>query len=196
MTRMGTTTTASMTLLPADVRARAQGELEPGEHVVWVGQPVPRLAARGAWVISVFAVPWTAFAVFWMVGASHAAGLFGLFGIPFVAIGIAMFFAPAWMRRAAAGTVYLLTERRAVIVRPALLGTTTTVRSYRPAGLGAMTRRERSDGSGDLIFEQYTTRDSDGDRRTTRYGFMAVERVRELERLVQDTLLTGTGTQV
>lgn len=43
---------------------------------------------KGNLALKMFAVFWTAFAVFWTVGASAAGGLFGLFGVPFILIGI------------------------------------------------------------------------------------------------------------
>lgn len=39
-----------------------------------------------------FSIPWTAFAIFWISLASQASGLFALFGLPFVAIGVGMFY--------------------------------------------------------------------------------------------------------
>jgi len=37
-----------------------------------------------------FSIPWTAFAIFWMSPASRAFGLFALFVLPFVGIGVGM----------------------------------------------------------------------------------------------------------
>ncbi|QQL44216.1 hypothetical protein [Sulfuriroseicoccus oceanibius] len=42
-----------------------------------------------------FALFWTGFSVFWVIGASAVGGFFGLFGLPFVAIGIGMLYAVA-----------------------------------------------------------------------------------------------------
>jgi len=42
-----------------------------------------------------FALFWTGFSVFWVIGASAVGGIFGLFGLPFVAIGIGMLYAVA-----------------------------------------------------------------------------------------------------
>jgi hypothetical protein len=58
-----------------------------------------------------------------------------------------------------------------------------------------MARREYSDGSGDLIFEEFlsVSRDSDGDMRSqrTERGFLGMENVREVEELVRKTLHSG-----
>src|SRR5688572_18049445 len=111
---------------------RVQAELRNGERLVWSGQPNPACYARTARMIVLFAIPWTAFAVFW-VGATAAllwfSGdpekadgivgtiflLFPLFGIPFILIGLGMFTAPFWMRRQARRTSYALTEKRAIV---------------------------------------------------------------------------------
>ena len=51
--------------LPADLDAIARDELAPGEAVAWAAQPDARRAALGALAVWLFAVPWTAFSVFW-----------------------------------------------------------------------------------------------------------------------------------
>jgi hypothetical protein len=185
--------------LPPEIRQRVEDELEPGEKVVWAEQPDPARYARGSWGIVLFGIPWTAFAVFWMVMASGMlwggfakAGdgvfaLFGvcfpLFGLPFVLIGLGMLTAPYWARRSAAGTVYAVTDRQAILFTRGFRSR--TVKSYRPAELTRVSRVERDDGSGDLILEEYRYRDSDGDRRTGRHGFYAISDVKEVERLVR-----------
>ena len=78
-------------------------ELEPGERILWSGKQLARLNLAG-FAIWLFAVPWTAFALFWMAmaatgvreteGAGALAWAFPLFGLPFVAAGIAMLAAP------------------------------------------------------------------------------------------------------
>ena len=47
-------------------------ELEPGERVLWSGKQLARVNPAG-FAIWLFAVPWTAFALFWM--AMAAAGV-------------------------------------------------------------------------------------------------------------------------
>src|SRR5688500_4637586 len=196
--------------VPPDVASRMQAELEPGEKLVWLGQPLPRLMARRAWLITLFGIPFTAFAAFWIVMAGGAAVFtrdiapgggpfrffgvcFPLFGLPFLVVGVGMLFAPLWARRTAARTAYALTDRRAIVRRGRAFGSV-DVRSYRPQDLPSMSRHERADGSGDLVFQEvYSSyRDSDGDRHTRhqRFGFIGVENVRAVEDLVRKTLLS------
>jgi hypothetical protein len=190
--------------LPAPLASRVQAELRSGERLVWTGQPVPTRFARPAIGLVLFGIPWTAFAVFWIVMASGmmfgGIGLAGngffacfpLFGIPFVLIGIGLLTSPLWMRRKARQTVYALTDRRAIIWAAGWFGGV-EVRSYTGEGLGKMVRRDYPDGTGDLVFEEVVSvgRDSDGYMRTrrTERGFIAIREVREVEELVRRTLL-------
>ncbi|HZU99136.1 MAG TPA: hypothetical protein VFF73_20685 [Planctomycetota bacterium] len=185
------TGTSAYELLPAEKAGRIECELDRGESVLWAGEPRPWSRARSAFAIWLFAVPWTAFAVFWMGGAalSGAPLPFVLFGTPFVLVGIGLLSLPFWAMRAARRTCYALTDRR-VIALEGGLGSIVT-RSYLPDQLGRMTRTERSDGSGDLVIEAREWRDSDGDRRTIKNGLMGIDRVREVERLIRSTLLGG-----
>ena len=45
-------------------------ELQQGEGIEWLGQPNPGKYAKGSAKIVLFAIPWTAFALFWMAGAA------------------------------------------------------------------------------------------------------------------------------
>lgn len=54
---------------------------------------------KGNAALKLFAVFWTAFSVFWTVGASAAGGLFGLFGVPFILIGIGQLRSAGFIRR-------------------------------------------------------------------------------------------------
>lgn len=197
--------------LPDELEARVRSEMGDGERLLWVGQPRPGRFARQAIPIVLFGIPWTAFAVFWIAGASSfpfggfggngGPGGFGailsffpLFGVPFVLIGLGMLSSPFWLRWQAKRTCYALTDRRAILWEAGKFGSV-SVRSYGPEALDKTYRTEHADGCGDLVFEEVITvgRDSDGDRTTTttRHGFMAIGNVREVERLLRRTLQPG-----
>lgn len=192
--------------LPEALDARIQSELDRGEKLVWTGQPIPRRFTRQSLPIVLFGIPWTAFSVFWMAGASgmlfgvggnKAAGLdvfhvvFPLFGLPFVIIGLAMLSSPFWIRRKALGTLYALTDQRAILWEAGWFGAV-EVRSYRPRDLTKMHRLEFANGDGDLVFEEVITfgSNSNGSRTTNtqRHGFLGVSNVREVEQLLKRTL--------
>ena len=118
--------------LPGNLQQMVQDELKGKERVVWLAQPRPQPGFSWLCLTPVlFAIPWTAFAVFWMVMASGvfdngAAGpvdrfrfVFALFGVPFVGVGIAMLSSPIWikrrLKRTAAETVYVVSEDRAIV---------------------------------------------------------------------------------
>ncbi|MCC6909721.1 MAG: PH domain-containing protein [Phycisphaerales bacterium] len=181
----------SDTFIPMHLQHAVSAELSDGEQVLWQAQPIPGLYIRRSWPAVLFAIPWTAFAVFWMFGAagfkmptfSSGADLFPLFGIPFVLIGCGMFCSPLVLRRKARRTVYVLTDRRAIIITGLL---SLDVQSFPPDQLGQIRRRQRRDGSGDLIFRTEIDYDSDGDRTRRYIGFLAIPDVKSVEHSVRD----------
>src|SRR6478609_3430837 len=92
-------------------------ELRPSEVLAWSSSPRPGRMALRALPLVLFGIPWTAFALFWIAGASgfkmpdfsHGFGFFPLFGVPFVLIGFGMLTSPYWMRRKARRTAYVVT---------------------------------------------------------------------------------------
>lgn len=196
------------TALPPGLDTLVHGELASGEQLLWVGQPRPRRLVVSSLPVLVFGIPWTAFSVFWVAMASgmliaapaNNAGAprgfgaffscFPLFGVPFVLIGLGMLSAPYWAYRKARRTCYALTDRRAVIWEPSAFGAV-SVRSYRPADLTRVRRNQYTDGSGDLIFEEYYTYGNRGSRTTNYRGFLGIERVREIEELLRKALPGG-----
>jgi hypothetical protein len=97
-----------------------------------------------------FTLLWCGFAVFWTVGASQAGGAFGLFGGPFVAVGlyvvVGRFFVDAATR---ARTVYGVTDRRVLIVRVGRRHTTTSIEG---AQLGQLQIKEGAGGRATITF--------------------------------------------
>jgi hypothetical protein len=128
-----------------------RGRLLPDERVLWSGRPATGLMVtpRDAFLIP-FSVLWCGFAIFWTVGATLTGGAFGLFGLPFVAIGlffsIGRFSLDAWLR---AATRYAVTDRRVLILRTRPQIEFTAVRLDR---LPQAQLSERRDGRGTLRF--------------------------------------------
>ena len=184
-------------ILP-EVRQRVEPELRSGEKLIWAEQPPPHIFRKQSLGIVLFSIPWTAFSVFWMFGAAHGMqpfresnvfSFFPLFGLPFVGIGILMFFSPLLYGRKARQTVYVITDQRVIIIEGRAFGAA-SVQTYMPQRLTGMSRKERADGSGDLIFEQFRERAGSGTT-TVRRGFIGLEHVRDVEDLIVRTLLTG-----
>ena len=179
-----------------NLRAKVDSELEPGEQVEWIDMPIPRYFTPASTGAFLFAIPWTAFAVFWICVASgfqipdfkEGFDLFPLFGVPFVLIGIGMLSSPFWAYRKSFKTVYVITDRRAITFDG---GWSTTIRSYPPDKLEDIYRKEKKDGSGDVVISRRAWRDSDGDRQSEELGFLRISNPKQIE-----TMLNKLAEQV
>lgn len=187
---------AALMELDRSLRDLAEQELEPGERVVWAGQPVPRWLGEGVVGSVIVGAGWLAFN-FWLIGDGHNWRKLPLDGklfigsilAVFVGVGLLMLAAPWFARQKARNTVYLITDRRAVeIVRESFGGR--SVRSFEPRRVMQMSRTDRRDGSGDLIFEVVTLGSGSG-ASTERRGFKNVADVRGVEQRLRETLLAG-----
>ncbi|MDP4779650.1 MAG: hypothetical protein NWS16_05385 [Akkermansiaceae bacterium] len=190
-------------ILPPDISSLVDIELRGGERVTWTGQPLPSRFARRSIGIVLFGIPWTAFALFWIAGASgfkmpdfsQGFGLFPLFGVPFVLIGFGMLSSPIWMRRKARRTAYVVTDQRAIVFAGGVFGST-TIRSFKPEQLNDIRRVQKPDGTGDLIFERTWASDGEGGKQSTDHGFLAIANVREVEAMITRlTQQAGTNNE-
>jgi hypothetical protein len=177
----------------------ARSELEPGEYLLWSARPDAARAARASMLILFFAVPWTAFSLFWMTMAAlgvwqtdmgAVAWIFPLFGLPFVAVGLGMLSLPYFVYSRAKRTVYAITDRRAMII---VAGSTRSVESYGPADFGSLKRVERADGTGDLIFLTTEGRARRGSATKRDLGFLAIPDVGGVERIFKETFKASGG---
>jgi hypothetical protein len=172
-----------------------------GEKLVWAAQPDVRIAFWLSFGIWLFAIPWTAFSLFWISipaaalyeaytgidirapkGAPTVAmWAFALWGVPFVLIGFGMLLAPFWVLRKGARTLYVLTNKRMAILNGAK---TVSVVSVWPSDIVSLSRKEGPDGRGTLVLHQGVVRDSDGDRQEKTTEFGVINDVRRIEQLV------------
>lgn len=148
-------------------------ELRPGERVVWQERQIARIA-YGGFAIYFFAIPWTAFALFWTAMASAGASsmeddagilswAFPLFGVPFILIGLGMLSAPFLPILNRGKVLYAITSERLLKIR---VGRGIDVESVPARKIGLIKRRENRDGSGSLKVQVGVGRDSEGDRVT------------------------------
>jgi hypothetical protein len=186
--------------IPKGVRRKIENELQPGEFIRWIEQPIPRFFTASSIVSVLFGIPWTSFSIFLMWGASRFKlpdlreglqpqqlnALFGsapfFFGVPFVLIGFRMLSSPVWAWQAARKTVYLVTDKRAISIHS---GWSTTIRIYLPNQLKEIYRKERADGTGDVIISIRRWKDSDGDNMSEEIGFLGVRNPREVENILK-----------
>jgi hypothetical protein len=174
-----------------ELRDRVEQELEPGEKIQWIDTPIPRYFTSTSVSAFPFGIPWTAFSVFWTVmaaqGTSRAEGsptlsiVFPLFGVSFILVGLGMLATPFWIRRKALRTVYAITDRRAISIEG---GWSTTVCTYAPESLRNIYRKDRRDGSGDVILAREPRFHSHD---IVEQGFLQVRDVREVERMLAAT---------
>ena len=192
---------AALYSLAPDQRALIDAELQPGETITWAGQPKPRMFNLQTVPMVLFSIPWTAFAIFWVVMAYHGTSkdlslgpgrFFPLFGVPFILIGLGMFSAPWWMRRRMRRTIYLVTNRRAIIFQR---GFSITTRSFTPEQVQSLTKRVRADGSGDIIFTgvvPVSAVNAGNAAAFTQMGFFGIPDVKAVESLLLK--LTGKSS--
>jgi hypothetical protein len=186
--------------LSDELRASVESELTSQEQVVWVEQPIPWLVARSTLPILLFGIPFTAFALFWIgmaafginqAGNAGPLWIFPLFGLPFILVGLAMFSAPYWALRSARRTVYVLTTQRAILLRGGWFSI--NVRSFEPTALTDLDRRQRPNGSGDLIFTRDWRPSNNGHSTGRNVGFLAVRDVKHVEDLVRTLVHQQAG---
>jgi hypothetical protein len=142
-----------------DLQEKVRRELEIDETIQWIDMPVPRFFTPFSIGAFLFAIPWTGFAVFWTFGAAgftipdfseglSGVDIFPLFGLPFILIGIGLLTTPIRTYWRALKTVYVITDQRAITIQG---GRTTVVRSFPPRDLQNIFRKEKRDGTGDVI---------------------------------------------
>lgn len=148
-------------------------ELRTGERVLWQGRQLARISRR-AFGIYLFAIPWTAFALFWTAMASWGASemasetgwlswAFPAFGLPFIAIGIGMMSAPFLPLLQKGKVIYAVTDRRLLKIK---LGSKLDIESIPARRISHIERSEGRDGCGSLRVAVGVRTDSDGDRHT------------------------------
>lgn len=190
----------SKTPLPEHIAAVVRRET-PGELIRWTGRPSAKQALLWSMLIWLFAIPWTAFSLFWegmvlapfITGAPQVPGanwgkvgmgVAVLFGLPFVLIGIGMMAAPFFIWRRAKAVVYVITDKRLLTVE-AYSGHA-KVKTLWPDRIVSIERTERADGSGTLKLLLGQRRDSEGDMVAETEVISAVPDVRRAEQLLTD----------
>lgn len=179
-----------------DIQKNAREELSGGERLLWAGQPIAKRVMLYAFAIYFFAIPWTAFSLFWeamalsplfMETASQdqqyvqkAFGIvFPLFGLPFVLIGFGMLLSPFFAYGKAKKTIYAITDRRAMVIN---CRSGREVTSFPYEGWDEpLNRTEKTDGSGSLFFATKQVSGRHGRTRNVKTGFEHVPGVREVE---------------
>jgi hypothetical protein len=93
-------------------------ELMPGEYIIWSGKPnLRKIFTKSDLVLIPFSIFWCGFAIFWTFSAYQMGGMFSLFGIPFVIVGLYITFGRFIVRAIRKkSTVYAITNKRVLVV--------------------------------------------------------------------------------
>lgn len=164
-----------------------EGILEPGERVLWQGQPVPDLDwSEVDRRDIIFGLVFAGFAVFWMVVAAAstwgegAAMVLPLFGLFFLAIGLKRAGGSVLLdARRRRGTWYTLTDRRAFVASD--LGGRRTLEAY---PIDATTRIDHDPTRGHIWFATDFVKKGRKSRKR-RIGFTHLSETRTVHDLMQ-----------
>lgn len=172
--------------IPQELKENVERELQPDECISWMDMPIPTFFTRESTKIFLFGIGVTLFAIFWTCAAAGCtipslnevsnpfqlvSLLFPLFGIPFILMGFFMLANPILAYHKAFKTVYVITDRRAITFE---FGWSKTIRSYPPPKLLNVYRKERRDGTGDVIISFDKWIDSDDVKRSKDLGFFQI----------------------
>ena len=133
--------------------------LDPGERLLWSGQPRGGIRLRGQDILLIpFSLLWGGFAIFWeymaLTAVSKVPGpagiVFPLFGLPFVVVGLYLIFGRFFVdARVRAGTFYGVTNER-ILISSGLFSR--QIKSLPLRTLAEVSLTERGDGSGTITF--------------------------------------------
>ena len=201
--------------VPADLKEKILADLNANEKVVWLAQPVPALVVRrslgwliGGGIAALLGLLMIMGGLFSKAPApvpgrpapppAPAGNILGSFSMIIFIGGLCCAVVPPLYRwKMAQGTCYALTNRRALVYKQGLFSPTRE--SYAPNEVAGMRRADSwlMDGGGDLIFRTVktisTTYNSRGGANssitTTHYGFLAIAHVKEIDKLVRETII-------
>lgn len=176
----------SDTELPVQDREWVERELAADERLLLVRKPMIRLWKPGYAYRMFFAVLWNgALTLAYLGMASHWHDeadrlpllVCSIILLPFVLVGVGLLISPWWERELDRRTVYVLTDKRALVLRPSTIRRRSVVRSYPLAHDLIKEVREYGRGCGDIVMQQLWTHGAP----CIPLGFLFVQNVRELE---------------
>lgn len=189
--------------VPADALRPVLAQLAEGEQLLWTGTPSPRVLWNGQVVLSAAlgagAVALSALAVVVAVQAKHVAVLGTVVPLVFFAGGAVLMAGVGLLnvgsRDPRGKVVYALTDRRAFVHRLPFFGEG-RVLAFGPDEVWHLRRYEyaRTENAGDLIFEHPDPQP--GRKAPAPVGFLGIDNVRDVERLVRATLVDAPADEM
>jgi hypothetical protein len=189
--------------IPASLAPVLERELDAGEQLLWHAQPAPWTLIERGLSKFIFGIFFFGFAVFWTWGASgglpskHPASTggmhwFGLiWGTPFMLVGASMVLSPLWAWWVARRTLYVITNRRAILIEAPFRR---KIQSFRGDRLINVLRDENQRGNGNLIFEREASQGSKGRTIYRDIGFFGLIDAKSVEDLLRRTYLSTDET--
>jgi hypothetical protein len=204
--------------VPADLKDKLLKSLDANEKPVWIGVPLPNLVLLRSSGYAVAGGIGILASLIWLftlltpakappppktgkpavaAPASQSTGNLWMLPASLFVVSACFSAVPLFRWRTAKRTCYVLTNRRALVHKESLFGSTRE--SYPPLEVANMRRSNSwlSPGGGDLIFRTVyvisTARNQTGpfrqSVRTVHYGLLAIAEVAEVEKLVRETLI-------
>ncbi|MBE6634106.1 MAG: hypothetical protein E7620_07185 [Ruminococcaceae bacterium] len=167
------------------------------EEILWCGQPYVGVRYRPPFFQLIFMIFWFGFAVFWTVTATTVGGFFGLFGIPFLAIGgYTLYALTLGHRRKLKKTVYAVTDRRAIILSSTARGEECV--DFLFSNLSGVSLQSVRGNSGTIYFRSQNVYTSYGHRRSAAphvtASFEMIETVHEVYKLISEKIAEASHT--
>ncbi|MEG3438851.1 hypothetical protein V0288_17115 [Pannus brasiliensis CCIBt3594] len=182
----------------SNLRENLEKELEPGESIEWIEQPIARFFIRSTVITALAGVFALGFISFWLYGwlemttlrgarttdpmsnwVRNSGEFVGIFGILIAIVPLSV---PILHWLEMRGTIYAITNRRAILLKP---GFPRVVQSFFPRESVMIERRDNVDGSGDLIVFTHRSKDFDNDTITREFGFKYLRNPREFEKMLR-----------
>jgi len=175
--------------IPMHLNEYIQNEIKHDESIVWFAQPIPLLFMRRKLSVFLFGIVFFGFSIFMTFSAYEQANVsennsnivFLLFLLPFLIAGGALFFSPLYYYYLAKNTIYIITNKRGLLIQK---GRLVTVKSFYSETIRYMKRELFANGSGNIIFDQKIVTDSDGDKQYTDIGFLCIRDVKKAEEIL------------
>ena len=171
--------------------------LQDGEELLWTGKPYTSVPFRPDPRGLIFSIFWLGFAIFWTVGASAGGGLFGLFGLPFIGIGLFLFYTQfIGIGKQMEKTHYAVTDRRAIILTETRRGVLCTEYSF--FNMGNVMLASVRGNVGTILFPSqpylnpYASNHGSSARaniqQTMSHGFLMIDNVQMVYRLISERI--------
>ena len=137
-----------------EARQVVSRELLPHEIILWHGKPnLRKIFTKYDVFLIPFSLFWGGFAIFWTISASAESNLFGMFGIPFVVIGIYFIFGRFFIKkRNKRNTYYAITNKRIFVLNTRRDGTKKSIVSSNIDTISSETISIDKNGIGTIIF--------------------------------------------